>query len=95
MVTERKVIYEPIIDEYGKETGEIRERVVRTIKWGNYDLISDGSMLNDVIEFLSKLKDVNEINTYKKLMKEFGFVEEYARGMVRGYVNGAYLELGD
>jgi len=48
-----------------------------------------------VIEFLSKLKDVNEINTYKKLMKEFGFVEEYARGMVRGYVNGAYLELGD
>ena len=69
----------------------------RTYKYGKWDVVRTDSLLDQTLEFLDELDQKEEIqegdDTYKKLMKEFGFSENWAKGCVKGYVNGSYLNL--
>jgi len=65
----------------------------RTKKVWTYDVVRTEPLIEQIEEFLDTLGELNEIDTYKKLMKEFGFPEEFAKGIVKGYINGDYLNI--
>ena len=92
MDTERRVIYEPVIDEDGKETGELRKEIVRIRKIGKYEVIVNIWPLQQIFYFLGELKDVNE-KTYKKLTYEFGVSESIAKAAVEKYLDGTLLDI--
>ena len=93
MDTERRVIYEPVIDEDGKETGELRKEIVRIRKVGKYEVIVNIWPLQQIFYFLGELKDVNEKTTCKKLMYEFGVAESIAKAAVEKYLDGTLLDI--
>lgn len=93
MDTERRVIYEPVTDENGKETGELRKEIVRIRKFGKYEIIVNTWLLQEIFYFLGELKNVNERDTYKKLMYEFGAAESIAKAAVKKYLDGTLLDI--
>jgi len=93
MDTERRVIYEPILDENGKETGKLRKVIVRVRKFGKYEIIVNIWPLQQIFYLLGELKNVNEKDTYKKLMYEFGVAESIAKVAVKKYLDGTLLDI--
>lgn len=92
MKIERRVIYEPVTDEDGKETGELVERVVRVVKQGKDEIVVEKPLIEQIAEVIDQLEEVNQETLYKELMYWFGFSESLARSIANKFLDGSWLE---
>lgn len=90
MQTERRIIYEDELNEEGYKTGNLIEKVVHIRKEGNYEVIINKPIYEQMLEYLWELK-ITE-NSYKKLSFEFGINEEVAKIMINNFIEGRYIE---
>ncbi len=92
MKIERRVIYEPVIDGYRKETGELIQKVVRIRKQGKYEIVVAKTLIEQIAEVIDELEKVDEKTLYKELMYWFGFSESLARSIANKFLDGSWLE---
>lgn len=92
MKIERRVIYEPITDEDGKETGELIEKVVRIRKQGKYEIVIVKPLIEQITEVIDELEKVDEETLYKELIYWFGFSESFAKSIASKFLDGSWLE---
>ena len=92
MKIERRIIYEPEINEEGRETGELVEEVVRIRKEGKYEIVVRKPLIEQISEVIDGLEEVNEKTLYKELMYWFGFSETLARSIANKFLDGSWLE---
>ena len=92
MKIERRVIYEPEINEDGNKTGELIEKVVRVRKEGKYEIIIRKPLIEQIAEVIGQLEEVNEKTFYKELIYWFGFSESLAISIANKFLDGSWLD---